>query len=125
MNPLNVVVGDTVGFAIAYFDQNGNPMVTTPTPDSPPTWSDTNTAVGDLSQSADGTTAQESIVGAGTDSVSVNLTVGGVAFTAELTITASAATTQTLSSIEIVPTVTGPSNSAIATTAVRRFAAKK
>lgn len=107
MNPVNVVVGDTVNFTIAYFDQNGNPMNTTPTPDSPPTWSDDNVTVGDLSQSADGTTAQEVIVGPGTDDVSVSLTVGGVQFNATLTITATATGGQTLSSIEIVPTING------------------
>ena len=35
MNPINVVVGNSVKMSIQYLDQNGTPMNVTPVPDSP------------------------------------------------------------------------------------------
>lgn len=119
---MNTNVGNTLSFSIAYFDANGNEI--TATPDSPPTWSDDNAAVGDLTQSADGTTAQESILAAGTDDVSVNLTIGGVQFTATLSITAVAAGGGNVASIEIVGVDNGPGGAVPVATATSRGAAR-
>jgi hypothetical protein len=103
MNPITVAVGHVVNMQIAYLDQNGQPMATTPTPDSPPSWSNSNTAVGSIVAAAGGLTATEAITGAGSDTASVSLSVGGVAFVATLPISATAVTppAQVLTSIQI------------------------
>lgn len=103
--PVSLSVGHTASFSIAFLDQSGNPMLTTPIPDSPPTWTDSNTAVGTLTAAANGLTASEVTVAAGTDTVTVALAVGGVSFSAtqELDVTAAP---QILTSIAIGTTVT-------------------
>lgn len=100
---VTVSVGHTVDFALVFLDQNGNPMLVTPTPDTPPTWTDTTPATGTLTPAASGLTAQESALAVGTDTVSVTLTVGGVSFSASIDLTVQAAP-QVLTSVQITGT---------------------
>ena len=88
---VTVNVGHTVSFALVYLDQNGNPMLTAPTPDSPPVWSDTTPATGTLTAAASGLTASELAIAAGTDTVNVTVTVGGKTFTASVDLAVAAA----------------------------------
>ena len=104
MNPVAVTVGHIVNCSLVFLDQDGNPMVTTPTPDAPPTWSDTTPATGTLTAASNGLTASEAIIAAGSDTISVKLSVGGVAFSASVPVTASAAP-QVLTSVAINTTV--------------------
>jgi hypothetical protein len=108
MAKVAVSVGHTVTNVIQYFDQNGNPMVTTPTPDSPPAWTDTGSAmsppIDTLSVSTDGNTATVTPSAAGTDNLSVVVVVGGASFNASVEIDISAAA-QVLTSIGIASTV--------------------
>lgn len=103
MASLNVTVGHTVAFALAFLDQNGNPMLITPTPDAAPTWSDTTPATGTLTPAANGLTATEVAVAPGTDTVSVSLAVAGTSFSASIDLTVDAV--QVLTSVQITGTV--------------------
>lgn len=103
MANVTVTVGHTVNFSLVFLDQNGNPMLVTPTPDTPPAWTDTTPATGTLTAAASGLTASELAVAAGTDTVNVALTVGGVAFSASIDLTVQAAP-QVLTSIQILAT---------------------
>lgn len=105
MNPVTVNVGHTVSASLVFLDQNGNPMLATPTPDAPPTWSNANGAADlTLTAAANGLTATDVATAAGSDTLSVNLTVGGKAFGASVPITISPAP-QVLTSVEIETTV--------------------
>src|SRR5690242_19198695 len=100
MANIDVTVGHKVTMNLVFLDQNGNPMLTTVTPDAVPTWTDTTPATGTLTAGADGLSATELAIAAGTDVVNVSVTVGGVAFAASLGIT-STAVPQVLTSIQI------------------------
>jgi hypothetical protein len=102
MNPIALTVGHTASFTLEFLDANGNPMLTTPTPDAPPVWTDSTPATGTLT--SNGLTASELAVAAGSDTVSVALSVAGVAFTATQVLTVSAAP-QVLTSVAIETTV--------------------
>jgi hypothetical protein len=104
MNPISVSVGHTVNCSLEYIDQNGNPMLTTPTPDAAPTWSDTDASSETLTAAPGGLTASALAIAAGSDVISVSLSVGGVAFSATLPVTVSAAP-QVLTSVEIIADV--------------------
>lgn len=104
MADVNVVVGHTVSIKIGFLDQNGNPMLTPVVPDAVPAWTDTTPATGTLTESADGLSASEVAVAAGSDVVNVALAVGGVAFAASQGIVVSAAP-QVLTSIGLTATV--------------------
>lgn len=104
MNPVTVSIGHTVSCSLVFLDQNGNPMHTTPVPDAPPVWSDTTPATGTLTPAPDGLTASEVALAAGSDTISVALTVNGVAFSATVGVTVSPAP-QVLTSVEIATTV--------------------
>ncbi len=96
-------VGQSVPFSLAFFDQNGQPMAVTPTPDAAPVWSQTSSSVETLTAAPDGLTASAAGVAAGTDTVKVELAVGGVSFSATIDSTVNAvAPSQTLTSIGIV-----------------------
>jgi len=69
---VTMVVGHTDNLSIVYLDQHGNPMLVTPIPDSPPTWAQTDPSVATLTVAADGMTASEKAVAAGSDVVSLN-----------------------------------------------------
>jgi hypothetical protein len=97
----DVSVGHTVVDTIIYLDQNGNPMLVTPAPDSPPVW--TNTAavtVDTMVVSADGSTDTIQALAVGVDTITVNVIVGGKTFTATQQLSIDAAP-QVLSSVAI------------------------
>jgi hypothetical protein len=101
---VTATVGHKIECTIQYLDQNGNPMLTAPTPDAPPVWSNTTPAVETLSPAADGSTCEADTLTAGADMISLSLLVGGKAFTATLAVTVGAAP-QALTSIAIAATV--------------------
>jgi hypothetical protein len=100
MSNVKVTVGHSVAFSIVYLDQNGNPMLTTPTPDSPPVWSDTTPATETLTPAASGLTASAVALAAGTDVVTVAVTVGGTSFTGTCDVEVDAVP-QVLTSVDI------------------------
>lgn len=101
----DVTVGHSIVYTIVYLDQNGAPMLTTPTPDSPPVWSNLAAPTIDtMAVSADGSQDTVSAVGAGVDSVSVSVTVGGAVFAAVDQVTVDSAP-QVLTSVGLVGTV--------------------
>src|SRR3974390_2575319 len=104
--PATVNVGHQVTCTIQYLDQNGQPMLTTVTPDSPPTWQDSPSPPGAATDvvAADGSTDVVTAVAAGSDTVGVSVTVGGKVFTDSVLITISPAP-QVLSSVVILTTV--------------------
>ena len=83
-------VGQTTPLSIRYLDENGQPMPTDPTPDFPPVWSQTNTAVDLLTPAADGLTASAKGVVAGSDTIKMDVSVGGKSFSATLDMTVNA-----------------------------------
>lgn len=101
-------VGQTVTNTIVYLDQNGQPMATAPTPDSPPLWTDSGSTASPpldtLTVSPDGSTATVVALAAGTDNLAVSVTVGGKSFSASVEIDISPAP-QVLTSIGINSTV--------------------
>lgn len=101
---VDVTVGHNVSMSLLFRDTNKNPMLTQPTLDAPPAWSNSTPATETLKVAADGLTAEADTVAAGGDSVSVSLAVGGVSFSASLSVNVSAAP-QVLGSVEIVPVV--------------------
>jgi hypothetical protein len=97
-------VGHKLQLAILYLDQNGNPMVTTPVADAPPSWTNSTPTTETLVVAGDGQTAVATAVAPGSDTINLSLDVGGVAFSATLAVTVQAAP-QVLSSIAIDATV--------------------
>lgn len=106
MSSVTVTVGHSVTCQIVYLDQNGNPMLATPIPDSPPSWSNaadpTGCAV--LTVAADALSATDAAVAVGQDVVSLSLSVSGTSFSATLPVTIEAAA-QVLTSVQIAATV--------------------
>ncbi len=101
--------GQTLPLSIEYLDQNGTPMAVSPLLDVPPSWANNTPATETLTASPDGLTASALAVAAGTDTVRVSLSVGGVQFSATLDVTVPAfAPLQTLTSIGIVAGVPLP-----------------
>ncbi len=97
----DVSIGHTVVDTIVYLDQNGNPMLVTPVPDSPPTWTNIAAATVDtMVVSADGSTDTISALASGVDTITVNVVVGGKTFTAVQQLSIAAAP-QVLSSVAI------------------------
>ncbi len=104
-----VTAGHKVTYAIAYLDKVGNPMLTPPTLDGPPSWSEAQSAPGidTLTVAPDGNSAVVQTNpgdAASTDIVSVSVAVGGVTFNASDVVTISVAP-QELGSIALVGTV--------------------
>jgi len=102
---LQVNAGHSVNMTVEYLDQNGNPMLTTPTPDSPPAWTNAPSAPGidTLTASPDGSSAVLATNAAdanSSDTVSLSVVVGGQTFTATLGVSISAAP-QVLTSVAI------------------------
>ena len=94
-------VGQTDTLSIQFLDTSGQPMATPPTPDSPPTWTDTTAATETVAPAADGMSCGQTAVAPGTDTVNLTVTVAGVAYTAQLDVTVSAQP-QVLGSVAIV-----------------------
>lgn len=101
----DITLGHGLDLSIIYLDQNGNPMLTTPTPDGPPTWTQTTPATETLVVAPDGLTAQATSVAVGTDSISLNVSVGGSTFSASLLVNVTTAP-QVLTSVAINAVVT-------------------
>ncbi len=104
-----VTAGHKVTYAIAYFDKIGNPMLTTPAPEGPPSWSEAQSAPGidTFTVAPDGLSAVVQTNpgdAASTDTVSVSVVVGGLTFQASDVVTISVAP-QELGSIALVGTV--------------------
>ena len=99
-----VTVGHSIDFSIEYVDTNDNPMLTPVTPDSPPTWTDVAGSPDTFTVSADGTTAVLQATGAGSDTVGLSVTVGGVTYTASDLIAINAPP-QILGGVQIVAVV--------------------
>lgn len=99
-----VTVGHKIALAIQYLDQNGQPMLTTPTPTAPPVWTQTTPATETLTAAPDGLTAQTTALAAGSDTIGLSLEVAGATFSATLAVTVQAVP-QTLASIAILATV--------------------
>lgn len=98
----DVTVGHTVTDTIVYLDQSGNPMLVTPTPDSPPVWTNApgTPPVDSMTVSADGSTATISALAAGADTIGVTVIVAGVTFKATQNLNIAAAP-QVLTSVAI------------------------
>ncbi|MES2137587.1 MAG: hypothetical protein V4502_11085 [Pseudomonadota bacterium] len=98
-----IKVGQTLPLSIEFLDQDGKPMATAPVPDAAPAWAQTTPATESLTAAPDGMSASTVGVAAGGDTVHLNLSVGGQAFSATLDVTVEAvAPSQTLTSIGIV-----------------------
>jgi hypothetical protein len=97
-------VGHKVTCTLTFMDQFGNPMLVTPVPDALPAWTDITPATGTLTAAPDGLSATEVAIAAGTDTISVALAVGGVAFKASVDLAVTAAP-QVLTTIGILATV--------------------
>lgn len=102
--PVTVSVGHKVTASLVFLDQNANPMLIAPTPDSPPTWTDSTPATGTLTAAADGLSATEIANTTGTDTISVSVSVGGTTFSATLGVTVTPAP-QVLTSVDLTSTV--------------------
>jgi hypothetical protein len=98
LNMATVVnVGHKVNLSVLFFDQNGNPMLTAPTPDSV-AWANSNAAAETLVSS--GTTAVATAIAPGTDQISLEVVVAGATFSATLAVEVDAAA-QVLTSVSI------------------------
>ena len=104
MNPITLSIGHSAALNIVYLDQNGNPMLVTPTPDSPPAWTNSAPAVDTPAVGPGGLTATDTAVAAGTDTVNLSVVVGGKSFAASLGVTVSPAP-QVLTSVAIAADV--------------------
>lgn len=102
LSATNNVGGKPLSLAIAFRDQHGNSMPTAPTPDSPPTWTNTTPADETLTVSTDGLSCQATAVAAGTDEIDLTVIVGGKTFSASLAVTVTPEV-PVLTSVEIVP----------------------
>lgn len=88
----DVFIGHTVNFGISQVDTTGLPMVTPVAFDAAPTWAESSTdgSIETLTVAGDGLTAVGSAVGAGTDTVTATVIVGGVSFSASVDVVVSA-----------------------------------
>ena len=104
---VTVTVGHSILNTIKYLDQNGNPMLVTPVPDSPPQWSSSPNPDGcdSVSVSADGLECDIIAIAPGVDTLTMAVIVGGATFQATQNISIQAAP-QTLTSVEIESVVT-------------------
>jgi hypothetical protein len=102
-DPINLVAGHSDSMSIVYLDQFGQPMIVNPTPDTPPSWSNAPAPSNDDTLTVAGPgnlTAVLAALAAGTDTVTLNVVVGGATFTAIQPVNISAAP-QVLTAVEI------------------------
>ena len=104
MNPITLNPGHTAALSILFLDQNGNPMLATPVPDSPPVWTNTAPAVDTLTVVTGGLSATDLAIAEGTDVISLSVIVGGKTYAATLPITVVTAP-QVLTSVQIASTI--------------------
>ncbi len=88
----DVFIGHTVTFTVGQVDSKGNPMITPVTLDAAPTWTESSTdgSIETFSVAGDGLSATGTAVGAGTDTVTATVLVGGVSFSASVDVVVSA-----------------------------------
>lgn len=101
--PVTVSVGHQINCTIEFLDQNGQPMLTEPTPDAVPVWTlgpPATPPVDALTVAANGLTATDAALAPGADTISVDLKVGGVDFAASVGVDVTAAP-QVLTSIAL------------------------
>lgn len=101
---VTVTVGHKINCSIGFLDTDGNPMLTPPALDAPPTWTNTTPASETLVAAADGLTAVATALAAGSDEIDLVVTVGGATFKANVAVIVQAAP-QVLGSITINTTV--------------------
>ena len=101
---VDVTVGRSLALSIEYLDQNGNPMLTNPTPDAPPSWTNTTPETETITPSADGLTCTAQTLAVGTDSIGLTVVVGGQDFVASLAVSVGAVP-QVLTKVGINATV--------------------
>ena len=103
---ITVNVGHTVENRIQYLDQNGQPMLVVPVPDSPPAWTNSPSPAGadTLTVTPDGLEADIAALEVGADTLSLSVMIGAQTFSATLAIVIAAAP-QVLTSVAIISTV--------------------
>ena len=91
-----VNVGHELDCSIGYLDTNGNPMLVMPTPDAPPVWTNAPAPAGAtmLTVAPGGLEAVDKAVAAGTDTLNLTLSVGGVPYSASASVAITAAPQQ-------------------------------
>ncbi len=99
-----VSIGHTIAMSISFLDQHGNPMLTDVKPDAAPVWTNSTPAVETVVAPPDGMSAAATPLTVGSDTISLNLTVGGVKFAATLDVNV-VPEVQVLTSVAIVPVV--------------------
>lgn len=99
-----VSIGHTIAMSISFLDQHGNPMLTDVKADAAPVWTNLNPAVETVVAPPDGMSAVATPLTVGSDTISLNLTVGGVKFAATLDVNV-VPEVQVLTSVAIVPVV--------------------
>lgn len=99
-----VSIGHTIAMSIAFLDQHGNPMITDPKTDAAPAWTNIAPTVETVVAALDGMSAVATPVAVGSDTITLNLVVGGTKFQATLDVNV-IAEVQVLTSIAIVPVV--------------------
>ena len=102
----SVTVGHQIDYALQYVDDSGNPMLQPVTPDSPPTWANAADPANcdTFNPAADGSSAVVIAQGAGSDTISVQVTVSGVNYSASDQVTIASAP-QVLGGVQLVATV--------------------
>lgn len=99
-----VSIGHTIAMSIAFLDQHGNPMIVDPKTDAAPVWTNSNPPVETVVAVLDGMSAVATPLTVGSDTISLNLVVGGVKFAATLDVNV-IPEVQVLTSVAIVPVV--------------------
>lgn len=87
---VTLTIGHTLNMSISFLDQHGNPMLTPPTLDNVPSWTDTTSSTETLSISASGLTCTGTPIAVGTDTVNLSLSSQGKTFTATVDVTVTA-----------------------------------
>lgn len=98
----SINVGQTLPMSIEFIDTNGNTVSPAPTMDGPPKWSQNDSSVDLLTQTSGGLTAATQGTKAGSDVITLDLTIGGANFSATLDLIVAAAVSN-IASIRIVP----------------------
>jgi hypothetical protein len=100
----DVTLGHTITFGISYLDQVGNPMIVTPVPSAPATWTNTTPSTETLVVDPTGNSAVATTLAVGTDVVNLSVMVGGTTFMATIGVNVTAVP-QVLTSVAISATV--------------------
>lgn len=99
-----VSIGHEIDMSISFLDQHGNPMLVATKPDTSPVWTNSTPTVETVTAALDGMSAVAKPVAVGSDTISVDLIVAGVAFKATLDVNV-ITEVQVLTSVAINPVV--------------------